>query len=390
MRGLKNNFRFHQDAAQDDAARGLLRGPASSTPVPATYSEAAVAITRSILEPRTSGSDATPTLENALASAQHFMDVALHPNTVQQYSKAYERWKTFCAVNKLIELPGSSVHVGACLALVASETASVSSVEKLLSAIAYEHRRRGLTSPTTHESIQLLMRGIKRELSSERKPMKPITHDILERLVDQLHLPEHGLEGLRAPLPLWRTVWRVVMEFYTLGRFSDIARLTTSSLSFRSLPSDHLVVKFVGGKNDIFSEGSERVVCAHAPSSRYCPVRLTRYYLRRLGESYQGFLIPRTKTVDGALVADPVRVLSYSTGLEDLREALTRLGLNSQEYGEHSGKRGGATSAAAAGMSTEELQRFGGWRSSQMPAKYTDLNIDSRLRAASLLHKKGF
>ena len=56
--------------------------------------------------------------------------------------------------------------------------------------------------------------------------------------------------------------------------------------------------------------------------------------------------------------------------------------------GEHSGKRGGATAAASAGLSTDELQCLGHWRSSRMPSKYTDLNTEDRLKRASALIKK--
>ena len=78
-------------------------------------------------------------------------------------------------------------------------------------------------------------------------------------------MPAHGRNGLTAGLVLWRTVWRVVLEFYTLGRFSDIIKLQRSDVIFESNPSVHLVITFQGGKNDLYSEGGQRIVAAFDP-----------------------------------------------------------------------------------------------------------------------------
>ncbi len=124
---------------------------------------------------------------------------------------------------------------------------------------------------------------------------------------------------------------------------------------------------------------------------RYCPVVLTRLYLRRLGSSYltdrsESYLVPRTQRRPGGLLeADGTHSLSYTTAMEDFRSLLTKLGYCASRFTEHSGKRGGATTAAERGMSEADLQRFGGWRSRAMAVKYTDASIDRRLKLSDLL-----
>ena len=257
----------------------------------------------------------------------------MHPSTSRQYEKSYLGWLSFCTDNGLNPTPADVSSVMACLALTASETESISAVEKLQSAIAFEHRRQCMPSPTSHESLSLLMRGIRRCLQVGHKPKRPLTHDLLRCMIDHLHLPDHGQDGLRAPLVLWHTVWRANMEFYTLGHFDDIVRLRVASVLICHQPRPHLKIHFSGDKNDIFSEGSERVVCAHSPTDRYCPVHLTELYLRRLGLTYSGYLVPRTKQSFGSLVAGPDRPLSYTMALEDLCDLLDSLGQNASEYG---------------------------------------------------------
>jgi hypothetical protein len=132
-------------------------------------------------------------------------------------------------------------------------------------------------------------------------------------------------------------------------------------------------------------------VSSNSENPKWCPVRLTRLYLRRLGEDYvrgdsDNFLIPRTKKgKDGQLTTDGTRTLSYTTAMEDLRSLLAKLGHDSSKYTEHSGKRGGATTAAERGMTENELQRFGAWRSQGMAAKYTNLSLEKRLKMSDLL-----
>jgi hypothetical protein len=70
-----------------------------------------------------------------------------------------------------------------------------------------------------------------------------------------------------------------------------------------------------------------------------------------------------------------------------MKKLMTLLGYDAKLYGEHSGKRGGATAAANNGATDKQLKRLGGWRSDAMPAKYVDLSISSRLSMSELLQK---
>ena len=69
---------------------------------------------------------------------------------------------------------------------------------------------------------------------------------------------------------------------------------------------------------------------------------------------------------------DPLTPLSYNTALRDLRSALSTIGIDPSGYGEHSGRRGGTTAAAAKGATVNELMIQGRWRSESMPRLYTD------------------
>ena len=69
---------------------------------------------------------------------------------------------------------------------------------------------------------------------------------------------------------------------------------------------------------------------------------------------------------------NPLTPLAYNTVLRDLCTVLTKIGIDPTGYGEHSGRRGGTTAAAAKGATLDEFMIRGRWRSESMPHLYTD------------------
>ena len=186
---------------------------------------------------------------------------ALAPSTLKQYSYALKKWTIFCSQNNLQILPADPSHVASCVALCASETGSVSAADTLAASIAFEHVKNFLPSPTTHATFRLLMRSIRMNFGRERNPATPLSLNHLRLMMDYLlRSGKHGENGLLCSLIVW---WRITMEFYTLGRFSDISSLQRSSIVFKAKPKPHLVVKFLSGKNDIYSEGCQRIVSSN-------------------------------------------------------------------------------------------------------------------------------
>ena len=327
--------------------------------------------------PSTSGS-----LARGLVSAQKYLSNSLKPSTRNQYSRVYSVWQEFCRDNGLPEFDAGYEALASCLSLVMDQSNSYSSVSMLSAAIANEHRIHLKPSPTNHECISKLFRGFKLSNQLSRNPVQPLTDQILRQMIDKVYHPSNGRDGLKASLVLWRTVWRAAMEFYTLGRFSDIVRLQRCDIRFGDQPSPHLKVLFKGGKNDQYSEGADRIVAAFPEEERYCPVNFTKNYFQFLGAGFTGYLVPVCRPNH---LPDPSKPLPYSGALDDLRQLLNELGYDGKLFGEHSGKRGGSTQAAENGMDLETLKRLGGWRSTAMPAKYVHLAVKSRIEMSRKL-----
>ena len=172
-----------------------------------------------------SSATAVGSLEQGLQYAKEYLERRVKPSTKTQYDRVYKIWKDFCAENGLSELGAGHEALAACLSLVMKSSGSFSKVTMLSAAIANEHRLNMRDSPTDHRCIGDLMKGFRASAEVTRQPVLPITEVILHQMIEKVYHPSHGRDGQKATTVLWRTVWRVAMEFHTLGRYSDIVKL---------------------------------------------------------------------------------------------------------------------------------------------------------------------
>lgn len=79
------------------------------------------------------------------------------------------------------------------------------------------------------------------------------------------------------------------------------------------------------------------------------------------------------------------RPVSYTTSLSDLRQLMDQLGYDGREFGEHSMKRGAATSSHEAGVADVEIQREGGWTNPKTVSLYIDRDPKNSQKLAKKL-----
>ena len=123
---------------------------------------------------------------------------------------------------------------------------------------------------------------------------------------------------------------------------------------------------FHRSKTDQRGVGDHVRVLNHADST-ICPVRLTRLYLDKLGYQ-QGVMLPSLR----GKIPNPKVAITYKTALRDLKNTLISIGVDPTGFGEHSGRRGGTTAAAAAGAPHASLKSQGRWKSDSSVERYTD------------------
>ena len=249
------------------------------------------------------------------------------------------------------------------------EDRAMSTLPQILAAIAHFHSRAHLTSPTQSSSVQRALEGAKRGFGAPSKPRKIMTPEILRAVINLTRSPSSTFVTLR-------TVWRLLIEFYALLRFREVAELTLQDIKF---DEEGCTINIKRSKTDQRGVGATTRIHFHKDSSA-CPVLFTKMYVSRLGYK-AGIMLPLVK---GRGLC-PESSISYHTALNDLRAVLKAVRIDGSGYGEHSGRRGGTTAAAAVGVSHAALKTQGRWKSDASVERYTDNATSARAEFAAAL-----
>ena len=193
-----------------------------------------------------------------------------------------------------------------------------------------------------------MMVGLRKQLFKPSRSKAPLDKDILQ---DAFELIQGG-----GRLHDWRTLVRINLEFYGMMRWAEVSELKMDDIRFTS---SAMILRIRKSKTDQLGEGT--FIKILMTEEEHCPVEITRLYLQKLNYGTEnGFLQPQIRTYkDGKQAGVWHKKVGYSTALEDLKAFMALIGRNPAAYGEHSGRRGGATAASEAGVSWLDLKRFG-------------------------------
>jgi len=126
------------------------------------------------------------------------------------------------------------------------------------------------------------------------------------------------------------------------------------------------------------NKGPNECLILQVPNASYCLYDLTIQYLLYLGP-HRGYLQP-TCSPKNPLEPTADRAIYYSLAVDDMRALIDSVGLNGNDYAEHSGKRGGASYAAKIGMIEEEIREEGHWKSTATARLYIDKCTPLRMK----------
>ena len=236
-----------------------------------------------------------------------------------------------------------------------------------LSAIGYRHDLLGLPSQTKSAMVHRALQGIKKLFGKASIQKEPVDPTMLRRMIDLL-------EDSTATLILWRTVWRIVVGYFTFARFSEVIQLRLCDIT----PQEgNLLLKF--GKTKTLPPGYQSVV--KKDGGAYCPVALTHRYINQLGyepapSESADFLQPRFYGKAKGLGVHKGLAISYGNASKDFKALLDLLGYDAAKYAEHSSRRGGACTSREAGASIDLVQARGQWKSSAVAEHYTRRDVD--------------
>ena len=290
-------------------------------------------------------------------------------------------------------LPISSRDFAAVISTYAAKEGKLPSIMTMTSAVSFAHTLNGFAPPMQHRSFSLVMRGIKRKTFKMPKRAVPFTTKLVQALMlgligDDLNHDSHYDVGLLE----WRTVAMAVLTFSALARFDCLTKLMPHHLTFQPKA---VIVFFPASKTDQVGAGAS--VSVHRSNSPFCPVDFLEAYSKRLSwefnlehpsKLYAGPLFPSLTVrkimseFGPATTALPpvLSAFSRSAATISLRKGLEKIGHPSpSSFTLHSGRRGGASAAVAAGCDMLTLKRQGRWKSDSCPQLYVDdhVNLDT-------------
>ena len=226
-----------------------------------------------------------------------------------------------------------------------------------------------MPSPTVNTAVRKVLTGVKRRAAKPTTQRTPLTFEILH---------DAGVvTRASGSLKDWRTFWRMNIRFYALLRWDEAAALRVQDFTFNEGFMD---IRVARSKTDQMNKGSSVRVARQPAKPHACPVNITQIYIRmlRYPSSCNGLMQPRISQDPEGHKGDPETKLCYSRALADLKDLVSRTGRPGAEYGEHSGRRGGATAAAEAGAKWTDLKKLGRWSSDAAPQLYVENTVKRR------------
>ena len=273
---------------------------------------------------------AKPTVVRTEADAlQQYVLAEKAEATRRAYRADFDLFGEWCRARRGTEALGASPNtVAAFLAGQASAGVRPSTLARRVAAIGYAHRLAGLPSPSEHEGVRAVLRGIRRTAGTASAQKAPAT---AKRLADMLAtIPTDTLRGKRDRALL-------LLGFAGAFRRSELVALELADLAFEP---DGMRVMIRRSKTDQEGRGQEIAV---PRGTKLRPVAAVQDWIKAAGITSGPLFrsIDRHGKVRGALTPQSVALL--------VKQYADAAGLDPVDFAGHSLRAGFLTSAAEAG-----------------------------------------
>ncbi|KAM4029675.1 uncharacterized protein ACNLHF_024605 [Anomaloglossus baeobatrachus] len=283
------------------------------------------------------------------AQLMPLMRSSVTQSTWQAYGKAWSEWSVFASDRPVMSCDASRLEATCDYLFHLFQSGFSGSVaQHRLSGVSFHFRLRGWPDVTKVFFVRQVLKGWKRsKISVESR--RPISISLLQRLIAVIpRLCSSPFESA-----LFSAAF--ALAFFGALRIGELVPLSKNrpgGLRFDDVSycDGGLRIRIRKSKTDPAGIGSW--VPLYAIQGAVCPRMLVATYLSLRRDGFCFF-----SHEDGS----PLTRFQF---LSIFRKCLCNLGLHPAEFGTHSFRIGAATEAARAGLSNQEIQRIGRWRSS--------------------------
>jgi site-specific recombinase XerD len=267
--------------------------------------------------------------------------------------RAYETdWRDFNAfaarIGRGSQRPAEPETVALYVADLARRGRAAATIARRLTAIAVYHRAAGLISPTDHDVVRAVVRGVRRQVGIAQRQKTALVLDPLRTVIAQIPGDVRGLRDRALLLIGWAAALRR----------SEIAALVVADLRVHS---EGVVIRLRRSKTDQEAAGdSVAVPCGSDPAT--CPVLALGAWLDVAGSEGPVFRqVDRHANIGVRLSANAVaKIIRERAAAADV----------AGDFAGHSLRAGFATTAAALGRSESAIMRHGRWKNAQVARRY--------------------
>ena len=307
-----------------------------------------------------------------LVRLRHSLDSSVSDNTRTMYNSAWRGFEAWAQARGTMAMPASPPLIAAYLAYLAEERRmSVPTVRLHKAALAAIHKAAGHPDPTDNEPVKQIMKGIARAHGKGQKQAKPLTAEALAAVKTTAGIKRpfggrgKGLESAQ------RASWRARVDLALLAtlrdglmRRSEAAALTWNDIEFRD--DGAALITLRRSKTDQEAEGVVLYV-GRETAQALLAIRPAPELLDP-GASVFGMTTRH--------IGNRVRAAAEAAGL-------------GEGFTGHSGRVGMAQDLVKSGVELPALMTAGRWKSSKMPARYTERQAADRGAVARYYQESG-
>ena len=283
-------------------------------------------------------------------------------NTRRAYDQAWRRFEVWIKQRGPGHpLPATPELVAAFLAELAEEGLSVATLRLQKAALAKVHRSAGHQDPTDNEGVKRVMAGIARANGRPQRQAKPLTAEALAAVKATANAPRQHQGRVRREESARDAERRGRVDVALLSVLRDGLLRRSEAAELR------------WGDVELQEDG---VALLHIRRSKTDPEAegVVLYIGQEAAQALQAIMPEDAGVVDPAAL---VFGLSASQIGRRIDAAAKAAGLGEGFTG-HSGRVGMAQDLAASGVELPELMTAGRWKSSRMPARYTERQTAGR------------
>ena len=298
-----------------------------------------------------------PNSKKILKETLDRIDGAYASSTIRAYKASFEEFTIFCEGHKKQALPASPLVTAQFIQSLIQRKLSSSTIRRTLSGIGTIHRLNRLNDPTRDPDVLIEMRRMHRQLGRAAKQANPITHEILERLIN---VTDQSLRGLRDKALL-------MVAYDTLCRRSELISLRTEDIG--SPISNYQINGY-----------SQTTILLR--KSKTDPER-TGKYLHITSQTYQALMewLDKSKIIQGPIFRgiNNSQDIGENLGAQEVNRILKRLSKKAkiddsviQGISGHSLRVGAAQDLAQSGVSLPMLMAKGRWSKTDTALRYIE------------------